>query len=675
MGITYHFATLAILVSGHADLEQRTTSRGAQVTFLKRQRPPIARVVAAGAAALLAVGIAACTSSTSSGGGTGSGATSGVAMQGQLGSVPNAATGTETAGTITVAGPPNSAPTWILPIVPGSSYTVFNDYEFDYQMYRPLYWLVNGVEPTENPAMSLADDPTWSNGDKTVSFTLKSSYKWSDGQPITAQDVLFWFYLLKAALKESPANWAPYTPALGLPDEVSSISAPSPSTVTMTLTKSVNPTWFWQDELGSLQPMPSHAWDIDTTGGKAVTDWATNPADAKKIYDYLAAASKSVSTYASNPLWQVINGPYKLTAFSASNGGFTMAPNAAYGGPHASVESKYQIVPFTSDQAEYNAVVAGSVDVGYVPLSNVPKASSLTSSWNEFGYPGFGFSYVSYNFKDTTGDFNNIIDKLYVRQALAHLEDEAGYIKAFFNGAGGQAYGPVPSLPKSPYTPANATTNPYPFSTADAASILKANGWTVVPNGTDTCAKPGTGAGECGAGIPAGTKLEWNVFYGTDPTILGEQVQDWASQAKTVGITMNLGSSNFDYQIANYNDPSSPKTINKWAMDDFGGFSISTYPTTFGVFNTGASENIGEYQDATATQLITASITSPNASAVTSEAEYLTTQQPGLFQPNTDGGFGTASIVVWQKKVSGDPKSWESLTQDQWNPEYWFFTK
>ena len=102
---------------------------------------------------------------------------------------------------------------------------------------------------------------------------------------------------MKAALKESVANWAPYTPGVGIPDEVASISAPSATTVTMNLTKAVNPTWFWEDELGanSIEPLPSHVWDIDATGGKAITDWATNPADAKKIYDYLAAAAKSLS--------------------------------------------------------------------------------------------------------------------------------------------------------------------------------------------------------------------------------------------------------------------------------------------------------------------------------------------------------------------------------------------
>jgi peptide/nickel transport system substrate-binding protein len=544
---------------------------------------------------------------------------------------------------------------------------------FDYQMWRPLYWLFNGVAPKETPAMSLANDPTWSNGNKTVTFTLKSGYKWSDGQPITSKDVLFWYYELKAALKASPANWALYTPALGIPDQVASVSAPDSTTVQMNLTKAVNPTWFWQDQLGVIQPMPSHAWAKSSASG-AILDF-TKPANAAAIYSYLSAQSKSVSGYASNPLWQTVDGPYKLTTFDSTNGGFTMTPNPTYGGPHATKESVVQEVPFTSDTAEFNAVKAGKIDLGYVPLPDVPQVSSLTGTYNEFGYPDFGWTYVTYNFKDTTGDFNNIIDKLYIRQAVAHLEDQQGYIKAFFNGAGGQAFGPVPSIPQSPYTPSNALTNPYPFNPSAAQTLLKDNGWSIVPNGTDTCVKPGTGAGQCGAGIPAGTKLAWNVIYNTNPAVIGEQVQDLASQARKIGITMTLSSSNFNYMIANYNDPGSPKTISKWAMEDFGGFTNSTYPTTFGVFNSAGSSNIGGYTDPKADSLITASITSPAAAAVTAEASYLTTQQPSLFQPNPDNTFGTAAILVWQKTVSGTPESFETLTQAQWNPEYWFFTK
>src|SRR5262249_37417849 len=149
------------------------------------------------------------------------------------------------------------------------------------------------------------------------------------------------------------------------------------------------------------------------------------------------------------------------------------------------------------------------------------------AGYHVFGYPAWGSAEATYNFADKTGDFNHIIGQLYIRQALAHLEDERGYIKAFFHGAGGLDYGPVPSVPTSPYAPANALTHPSPYSLAAAASLLRAHGWSVVPGGVTSCAKPGTGPGNCGAGIPAGTKLAFNVLYASDPVILGEEVTAW----------------------------------------------------------------------------------------------------------------------------------------------------
>ena len=130
----------------------------------------------------------------------------------------------------------------------------------------------------------------------------------------------------------------------------------------------------------------------------------------------------------------------------------------------------------------------GSIDVGYLPPGDINPVKVIESrGYHVFGYPDFAFNYVAYNFADTTGDFNNIIAQLYVRQALAHLEDEQGYIKAFFGGAAGPAYGPIPAVPKSPFTPADAVTDPYPFSVADAISLLNSHGWTVTTSGTDAC--------------------------------------------------------------------------------------------------------------------------------------------------------------------------------------------
>jgi len=93
------------------------------------------------------------------------------------------------------------------------------------------------------------------------------------------------------------------------------------------------------------------------------------------------------------------------------------------------------------------------------------------------------------------------------------------------------------------------------------------------------------------------------------------------------------------------------------------------------LFNSTGSANLGGYDDPQADALIKASISSPNPSAVTAEASYLTAQQPGLFEPNPDAGGNGSCIIVWSKDLSGTPASFENLTQFDLTPEFWFFTK
>jgi peptide/nickel transport system substrate-binding protein len=624
--------------------------------------------VSAIAAAAGLAALSACSSSGSSG--SGGSTLAGIGQTGLYGSIP-AASGTAHAGTLKVAQLSGMTP-WVLPIITAADNSIYTVQFFDYLMWRPLYWFPKGTSQTEDKSLSLAADPVWSNGDKTVTLNLKSSYKWSDGQSITANDVLFWYYETKAAVKESAANWAPYVPGLGIPDQVASVSAPSSSTVVFNLKSAVNPSWFLEDELGVLQPMPAHSWAKASAGG-ATLDF-TNPANAKKIYDYLASASKSLSTYASSPLWQVVDGPYKLTSFNTTSDDYAMSPNAAYGGPHATVESKFEVNFYASSAAEYNALKAGDASVGYVPLDVVPQAKSLSSTYSLFGYPGLGFHAMFYNFKDTTGDFNNIIDKLYVRQALAHLMDQKSLIKAVYHGAGAEQYGVVGKYPPTAYTPANSLTDPYPFGVTTAEDLLKANGWSITPNGADVCAKAGTGAGECGAGIPAGTKLAWSLVYAADNSTSAEMTTDFVSEAQSAGVQITLKASNFADIINNDNDPAAPKNDSKWAMENFGGENLSTYVTTFGLFNSTGSGNLGGYSDPQADKLITASVTSSDPNALTNELSYLTTQQPVLFEPSEDYA-SAGGIMAISKQISGTPSSFASYTQSVLEPEFWYFKK
>lgn len=623
---------------------------------------------------LAAVGAlaAACGSSATSSSPQQKPASSSVA--GVYGKVPAAATGAQHAGTIKVAQPPGAKPTWILPLVNAANNSVFTVLLFDYQMWRPLYWTQVGYTPKINPSLSLASTPQVSNGDKTFTIHLKSNYKWSDGTPVTSKDVVFWFDILKAAVKANAANWADYTPKIGLPDQVASVTAPNATTVVFNLKSPINPTFLIENQLSAIQPMPAQSWARASASGPLL-DY-TVPANAAKIYSYLNKASSSLGTYASNPMWKVVDGPYQLSSYNSATGAFTMTPNAKYSGPAAKKISTYQSLPYTSDTAEYNAVRAGTLDIGYVPLTDLPQIGTVKSKgYNVFGYPDFGWLYVTYNFKDTTGHFNSIIKQLYIRQALAHLQDQQGVIKAFFNGAAAPAFGPLPSLPKSPYAPANALSNPYPYSVSAATSLLSSHGWKINAGGTDVCTKPGTAATECGAGIPAGTKLAWNLIYTTSPANIGSQVTAFTSQAKKAGIDITLKSSNFNYMVQNYNDPAAPKNANKWAMEDFGGFTNSTYPTTFSVFNCQGSNNLGGYCDPHADTLIHDSVYGSNPNAVQAEAQYLTQQQPGLFQPNPSAAMESGNVLVWKTNLSGPPDAFAEITQWFINPEQMYFTK
>jgi peptide/nickel transport system substrate-binding protein len=610
--------------------------------------------------------LAACSSSGSSSSSTTTTTPGAVTQPGSVGSIPAAGTPSGTAGTITYALTPGGVPNWILPMPTSSTNSVYNVFNFEWQMWPPMYYAPRGSTPTVDPTLSVANAPTWSNGDKTMTITVKP-WKWSNGQTVTSKDVLFTIDMLKAGIKASPANWAYYVPGY-FPDIVTSMTTPNASTIVINMSKAVNPTWMEEDILGGVPLMPSAEWSKDSASGPIID--FTNTANAAKIFAFLTAASKSVSTYATNPLWQTVYGPYKLSSFNDTTGAFTMVPNTSYSGPHANPMSNYSGVPFTSNAAEWNAVKTGSVDVGYIPQEDTPQIPQLKGlGYNYYGLPDFGNYFVAYNFKDKTGNFDAIASQLYFRQTMQHLEDQAGQIKAYFNGYGDPAYGPIPKYPDSPFLPSSAATNPYPFSVTAAMNLLKANGWNVVANGTDTCAKPGTGSGECGAGIPAGTKLAFNLVYNTTPPI-PQQVEDLASNAKAAGIEISLSGSNFNFMIQNYNDAASTSNENKWAMEDFGGETNSTYPTQFGVYNTGGSGQIGAYSDPQADSLINSSVTGSDPAAVTAEASFFTTNLPVLWQPVLDYTW------AWKTNVSATtPEAFENLTQYDNTPQFWYLTK
>jgi len=579
----------------------------------------------------------------------------GLAVTGLLTVAPAAVAGaSSTPTTATFAEAAQQPPNYIFPFMSLAFFSNSNSELFQYLMYRPLYWFGNGEAPTLNSTLSLAENPVYSNNNTTVTVDLKS-YKWSNGETLTPENIMFFMNMDHA----EKANFAAYAPGT-MPDDVSNVVINSPTQMTFTLTGPVNSYWFTYNELSQITPFPN-AWDITATGGAPNSGGCANAAygtadtQCAAVYTFLSkqagydpanpkAANNSLSTYATNPIWQVVDGPWKLKSFDAS-GDVTFVPNTSYSGPVKPTLTSFSELPFTSNSAEFNALVGGKVNVGYLPFSDVtgPTTSALKSGPNNPRLTNFALdptytwsaNYFPYNFNSSgnNGSAGKVFSQLYVRQAVQLLVDQPLYNKKIFHGYGVGTYGPVPVVPQNPFSSKTEENNPYPYNPQKAISLLKDHGWKVVPGGTSTCEKPGTGSGECGAGIPAGAPLSFQLQYATGALngavdeLMGAEKSSW-SQA---GINVTLSQASFNTVIGNATACSSCS----WELENWGAgwiYSPDYYPTGEEIFQTGAGSNSGSYSDPTNDANIKA--TDFTQEPLTTYENYLAEQLPVVWEPN-----------------------------------------
>lgn len=157
---------------------------------------------------------------------------------------------------------PTVNPTWIFPFQGGDTYSVANMNYFQQLMYRPLYWISANPEVRVNSELSLAENPVFSNNNRTVTIAIRPSSRWSNGEPVRSGDVVFFLNLMAAM----PGSWAAYIPplangtTLSLVDLTRSVEAPNDNTLIFHLGRSVNPKWFLYNQLSQITPLPQ-AWD------------------------------------------------------------------------------------------------------------------------------------------------------------------------------------------------------------------------------------------------------------------------------------------------------------------------------------------------------------------------------------------------------------------------------
>ncbi|MGH3405161.1 MAG: ABC transporter substrate-binding protein [Streptosporangiaceae bacterium] len=602
-----------------------------------RHRLKLGAVAATASLALLA---SACSSSSGGGSAGGGQATSG--------------------GTATFALLPGTTPNYIFPMLTAAYYSVANIEEFQRLSYRSLYWIGNAQgQPVVDPAMSLAAPPTYSDHNSVVTIRL-GNYTWSNGSPVTTRDVAFWINMLKV----NKGSFAAYIPG-EFPDNLKSYKIVNSKTIVLTLTGSFNPTWFTYDQLSQITPLP-RAWDKTSATGK-VGNYDQSASGAKAVFNFLTAQSKNIATYSGDPLWKVVDGPWKIANYQ-SDGYVKFQANPAYAGPSKPKLKYFVEEPFTTDTAELNVLRSGStLDYGYLPAQDASQSSQLASQgYTTTPWQGWGTTYFLMNWNNPkTGP---LIHQLYLRQAMQSLIDEPAFLSGPLKGYGATDYGPVPVKPSNPYVSSYEAKGPWPFSPKTAVKLLSSNGWKVKPNGVTTCVKAGTAAGDCGANIPAGTGLSFSLKYGSGAVVTSQEMQALKSQFSEAGIQINLTSAPFD-SIISLLTPCKPSQSNcSWQMLNYGGgwtYGVDPYPTGDQLFATGSGSNSSNYSDPQADKIIAATV--HGSASLTQYENFMADQIPVLWMPQP-----VYQISEISTKLHGVlPQSpIESLT-----PENWYFTK
>lgn len=347
---------------------------------------PSAWLLRRGALAVLAaaaVGVAACSSGTSSSGGSGG---------------PGGSAGGQAGSKSLVVGSTSS----VQKLDPQIA-TNFVDFQALGLVYQPLVSLNAQYQITPD----LATSWSFSNGNKSLTFHLRSGVTFDDGSALTSADV-------KASLERV---MSPKTGAVAASNisTVTAVSTPAPDTVVLTL---------------------AHP-DFSILYGLATINVAILPAKAI-----------SAGTITSRPDG---TGPFKFVSWAPGNS-LTLAGNSHYWGGAPSIG---QVVfrAIADEQSIASALQAGTVQMG---LLNQPQVVQTLTGNGLTVDKELGLSYRALMLQDRTGPLANVDARLAIACALNRPD-------ILSNAAlgSGKVVGPVPLGPNATSTTAGtcATQN------------------------------------------------------------------------------------------------------------------------------------------------------------------------------------------------------------------------
>lgn len=564
-------------------------------------------------------------------------------------------------GTVTVAAVA-ATPNFIFPYPPATNSDGYNA-NLTFGIWPSIVYAGDGANSIVNPQESLFSKLTYSNNDSVVTIVLKP-WQWSDGTPITSRDFTFTYNLVKT----NYTNWNFYATGL-FPVDVKKVLTPDSHTIVMDLTRSYNPSFYTDDVLANIPLIPQHAWDKTSVTGK-VGNYDETTAGAKAVWAFLQKQGGDIATFDTNPLWKVVDGPWHLGTFN-SNGYYSWVRNNNYSGPDKPILNEVAWTPFTDDTAEMNTLRSGtSLGLAGLPATDINQIGALEAEGYVVAKEAIpGVAEIQPNLYNSA--VGPLLSQLYIRQVLESLINRPQIVAKVYGGYADPGNGPVPvSIGGGWASPLERSGGPYPYDPARAIALLKSHGWKVAPNGVSTCAMPGTGAAQCGAGIKAGEPLQFQLVYSSGRTSTDEMEAAIVSTESAAGVKIVLKPEPFNTIVSTIGTctaKSHPTATCSWQLVDFGYDPYSLDPNGAGIFNTGGINNYGGYSSAKEDQLINATEYGSSQAAFYAYEDYTARQLPFLWLP-----LRTA-LLVYKKNLAGiaplNPFS------GGLNPEVWHYVK
>ncbi len=321
------------------------------------------------------------------------------------------------------------------------------------------YWTYRDADLNAQPWLvekipSIADGDWVVNDDGTmeVTWTLREGITWSDGEPLTVEDVIFGWQVMTD----------PDIPAFGkaTAQQISEIEKVDDRTFTVHWKQ---PFVFADQGMPELattaRPLPRHILEEDYNTDK--------------------------EKFRNNPYWTtefVGTGPYRITEWvPGSQITMEARPDYFMGAPNID-RLVWRFFPDTNTLMAN--VLSGDIDVVVNPGLSIDQALTIKEQWDQSGegevlaIPGFGWDWIGFNVFE-----NPVFEDVRIRQALLYSIDREEIVQSLFQGLN-----PVMDTWLAPRHPllteeVQAQIIKYPYDPEKAAELFAEAGWTKGPDG------------------------------------------------------------------------------------------------------------------------------------------------------------------------------------------------